>query len=146
LNVFDHANSPVGLFCCGQHFPKKHLLKLTLVDFGVGIPTNVRRHFKAKHDLDPQTLAGQSCMEWAFRRGTSTRPGGRGLGLDVLRSFVQLNDGHLEIFSNDGYAHVDNSGFAFGTPRVYFAGTLITILLRCDENSYCLASEVEPVF
>ncbi len=146
LNVFDHSQSPVGLICCGQHFPKKHLLRLTMIDFGVGIPENVRNHFHKTKNISPQSLPADTCLKWAFQRGTSTLPGGRGLGLDLLSSFVRVNNGHMEIFSNEGYARADNSGLAFTNQEVYFAGTLVTILLRCDEKSYCLATEQDPVF
>jgi hypothetical protein len=41
-NAFEHAQSSIGVFSCGQHYPKMKELKLTVVDFGVGIPSNVR--------------------------------------------------------------------------------------------------------
>ncbi|MFA7343383.1 MAG: hypothetical protein WC003_03670 [Terrimicrobiaceae bacterium] len=146
LNVFDHAKSGVGICSCGQHFPTKHELKLTLVDFGVGIPSNVRLFFLEQHGIAPETLPAAACMEWAFQKGSSTRPGGRGLGLDLLRSFVEVNDGQMEIFSHDGHAKVTKQGVEFRTLPVYFEGTLVNILLRCDETHYCLASEREHPF
>jgi hypothetical protein len=146
LNVFEHSKSPVGLFSCGQHFPKKHLLKLTLVDFGVGIPSNVRLYFLEQHRISPGQLPADRCLKWAFQRGTSTRPGGRGLGLDLLRSFVEVNDGRMEIFSHEGHALVTKAGVDFHTLPVYFEGTVVNVLLRCDERYYRLASEREAPF
>jgi hypothetical protein len=146
LNVFEHSRSPVGLFSCGQHFPNKHLLKLTLVDFGVGIPSNVRLHLLKTQKIPPDQLPGRACMEWAFQRGTSTQPGGRGLGLDLLSSFVRVNDGRLEIFSHEGHAIVTKAGVQFSSIERYFEGTLVNILLRCDEKYYCLTSERSEEF
>src|SRR5438094_3431457 len=105
LNAFEHARSPVGVFTCGQHFPGKQELNLTIVDFGVGIPSNVRL-FKA-NEFRPEQLPAAKCMEWAFQSGTSTRSetpgqGPCGLGLDLLRAFVQQNGGRLEMFINAG--------------------------------------------
>jgi len=80
-------------------------------------------------------------MEWAFERGTSTLPGGRGLGLDLLTSFVQVNAGEMQIFSHEGHAMVNSNGVAFSQTSEYFEGTLVNILLRCDEHYYYLNAE-----
>lgn len=140
-NVFEHAQSPVGLFSCGQHFPNKHLLKLTLVDFGVGIPSNVRMFFQRTKSIAPEHLPADVCLNWAFRQGTSTQPGGRGLGLDLLTSFVRLNEGRMEIFSHEAHAIVTKDGVVFQTREPHFEGTLVNILLRCDTRYYYLKSE-----
>jgi hypothetical protein len=140
-NVFQHSASPVGLCSCGQHFPKMHLLKLSLVDFGVGIPSNVRLFLQRTKNIPPEQLSGQTCMKWAFQPGTSTLPGGRGLGLDLLTSFVKLNGGQMQIFSHEGHATVSSDGVAFSEIATYFEGTLVNILLLCDEKYYYLKSE-----
>jgi hypothetical protein len=143
VNTFEHAESASGVFCCGQHFPNRNRLNLSLVDFGIGIPANVRR-FKQGHHFASQ-LTAPRCLEWAFQSGTSTKPGvGRGLGLDLLRSFIRVNQGELEVFNNEGYAQITSTGSFFDRVNtVPFQGTLINISLRCDENFYRLASESE---
>lgn len=143
-NVFEHARSEIGLFTCGQFFPNRRELKLTMVDFGVGIPSNVRLHFLTSQGIAPHQLQSHACMQWAFQIGTSTKPGGRGLGLDLLASFVRVNDGRMEIFSHDGHALVTKAGVAFATRPVYFEGTLVNVSLRCDERFYHLKSEHPP--
>ncbi|HEY5073372.1 MAG TPA: hypothetical protein VII34_01665 [Pyrinomonadaceae bacterium] len=140
-NVFQHSKSPVGLCSCGQYFPKLHQLKLTLVDFGVGIPSNVRLFLQRTKNLKPEQLSAEKCMEWAFQPGTSTLPGGRGLGLDLLTSFVKLNAGEMRIFSHEGHATVTTEGVVFSPSSEYFEGTLVNILLHCDERYYYLTSE-----
>jgi hypothetical protein len=146
LNAFDHGQSPIGVFSCGQHFPKNHELNLTIVDFGVGIPSNVRL-FKAG-SIEPEELSAAKCMEWAFQRGTSTKPGGRGIGLDLIQDFVRLNKGRLEMFSHEGYVVIEDGKISFAERKSFFEGTLVNISLRCDESYYCLASELnnEPLF
>ena len=42
-NAFEHGRSAIGVFSCGQHYPKRKELDLAVVDFGVGIPSNVRQ-------------------------------------------------------------------------------------------------------
>lgn len=143
-NAFEHAQSPVGIASCGQHFPRRRELNLTVVDFGVGIPSNVRV-FK-KNDEIPS----KNAMKWAFQRGTSTKPNGvgRGVGLDLLKEFVRVTGGRLEVFSHEGYALVDDSQETFGELPTFFEGTLVNIVLKCDERFYRLATEKfdDPLF
>lgn len=80
-NAFEHGESAIGIFSCGQHYPAHHELKLTVVDFGVGIPSNVRLFFR--DDPRSRFLSAASCLKWAFESGTTTKPNGtsRGMGL-----------------------------------------------------------------
>jgi hypothetical protein len=102
-NAFEHGKTDIGVFSCGQHYPKLGELKLTVVDFGVGIPYNVREF------LQNPDLPADQALKWAFQPGKSTRPGSvtGGIGLDCLKQFVHINKGKLQIFSNDGYAIID---------------------------------------
>lgn len=143
-NAFEHAGSPVGVFSCGQHYPKKHLLELTVVDFGCGIPGNVRTFLKR------ESLSGAEALQWAFRRGTTTKQVGiaRGMGLDLLKEFVNVNRGKVEVFSHDAYAVIDsrlpdnkNRELTYGKSRVPFGGTAVNIIFRCTPHYYRFASE-----
>jgi hypothetical protein len=150
LNAFEHGQSPIGVFACGQHFPKNRELNLTIVDFGVGIPSNVRSFKASKYE--PEALAAAHCMAWAFQSGTSTKQGDsaepRGLGLDLLQAFVRQNRGRLEMFSHEGYVLIADGNISFADRSSFFEGTLVNISLKCDESYYCLASEIdeEPLF
>jgi hypothetical protein len=143
LNAFEHAASPTGITCCGQRYPTMKELKLTLVDFGVGIPANVRK-FKETETV-AQLWTPESCMHWAFQRGTSTKPGAGGgpcgLGLDLLLSFMRLNGGNLEMFSHEGHALITPASVQYSACASCFPGTLVTITLICDEEYYSLTSE-----
>jgi signal transduction histidine kinase len=141
LNAFEHSTSPVGVLACGQRFPNKKKLDLTIVDFGVGIPSNVRLFHAGK--IQPEQLPAARCMEWAFQPGTSTRMGGRGIGLDLLHDFVRKNGGRLEMFSHEGYVAIADGQISFAEQKGYFEGTLVNISLKCDDSFYCLASEID---
>jgi len=145
-NAFEHGKSSVRIFSCGQHYPHRHELKLTVVDFGAGIPSNVRLFFEP--DPRAQSLNAASCLKWAFQRGNTTKPDGRGLGLDLLKEFVKLNKGKLEIFSHEGYVIIDNKQEKFANKTTFFEGTLVNITFICDESHYRLVSEMveEPLF
>ncbi|MGB6220857.1 ATP-binding protein [Haloferula sp.] len=137
-NAFDHSQSPVGSYTCGQFYPRKRELQLSIVDFGVGIPSNVREC------VGEAEKAADSCMDWAFVRGntTATKQGlSRGLGLDLLRDFIQVNGGKLEILSHDGYISVDQGGVSSRILPHPFEGTMVNIRISCDSRFYRLASE-----
>ncbi|WP_089727283.1 ATP-binding protein [Candidatus Thiosymbion oneisti] len=145
-NAFEHSGTEIGVFSCGQHYRRQNNLILSAVDFGRGIPANVR-FFLRQHVEDAlvSKLSGAACLKWAFERGNSTCTGGvaRGLGLDLLKEFVRLNQGKLEIYSNDGYAIVDKDGERYENRDFAFEGTVMHITLRCDENLYRFRDEAE---
>ncbi len=139
-NAFKHGQSVIGVFSCGQHYPNVCVLQLTVIDFGIGIPANVRSL--------PQNsrMSTTEALKWAFQPGTSTKQGGvsQRTGLNLLQEFVTKNHGTLMIFSNDGYAKVNDNGVVYENRSVNFSGTLVNIALQCDDSYYCLASEVSP--
>ena len=137
LNAFQHADSPVGTFTCGQYFPRLEELQLSIIDFGIGIPARVRGFLS-----EPDKPAGE-CLEWAFLPGHSTAADGRsrGLGLGLLRDFLKVNRGSLDIYSHDGYSSSEHGSFAFRASPGLFKGTLINIRIRCDSRFYKFSSE-----
>lgn len=146
-NAFEHGKTEIGVFSCGQHYPQLNKLKLTVVDFGIGIPHNVR-DFLGKADL-----AADEALKWAFQPGTTTRRGDvtGGIGLDCLKSFVKQNKGKLEIFSHDGYVTINESEETYTKREIFFEGTLVNITLQCDQFFYSLDSllaetDDEPLF
>ncbi len=140
INAFEHSNSAIGVFSCGQHFKNDNALLLSVVDFGLGIPANIRK-FISQHDDRASELSSDDCLRWAFRRGSTTKKELGGLGLDLLKDFVQVNQGKLEIYSNDGYAIIDHNGERYSNILSSFEGTIVHITLQCDENLYRFADE-----
>lgn len=140
-NAFEHSGTQIGVFSCGQHFPSQDELVLSVVDFGVGIPAKVR--IFAGIDPRSKDLPAHACLRWAFTRGKSTSQEGvaRGLGLDLLKEFVRVNQGKLEVYSNEGYALIDKDGERFTNRTASFEGTVFHITLRCDENLYRFTAE-----
>ena len=148
-NAFEHSGTGIGVFACGQHYWKKNDLILSVVDFGRGIPSNVRMFLRQYADENlVAKLTGATCLKWAFERGNSTCPGdvARGLGLDLLKEFVQLNHGKLEVYSNNAYAIIDKNDELYENLGISFEGTVVHITLRCDENLYRFSDEVDYPF
>ena len=100
-NAFEHSGSKIGVFSCGQHFPTHNELILLVVDFG------------------QVTAAG--CLRWEFQRGTTTMPKEElgGLGLNLLKEFLRINQDKVEVYSNEGYELIDKDGERFTNEHVY---------------------------
>ncbi len=134
-NAFEHSGSEMGVFSCGQYFRKMKELLLSVIDFGVGIPAKIRNF--VSNDPRARDLPAKACLHWAFQRGNSTCEGvARGLGLDLLKDFIRINHGKLEIYSNNGYAIVDKDGERYENRDISFNGTVVHITLHCDEKLY----------
>ena len=140
MNAFTHSQSAIGVTSCGQYYPNLKELKLTIVDFGVGIPSNVRAFLKNDN------ISSEECMRWAFADGHTTATDSnisRGIGLGMLDRFVRLNQGKLEIYSDNAYTCIDKDGQRFEGREQTFRGTIVNITLNCKEVAYLLASENE---
>ncbi|MGC9337930.1 MAG: ATP-binding protein, partial [Candidatus Cloacimonadia bacterium] len=115
-NAFEHSETPIGVFSCGQFFKNKKELILDVIDFGKGIPKTIREYFLDCNNTEKvQFYQGKDYLEWAFQEGHTTTTEGvaRGLGLDILKEFVQANHGKLEVYSNDSYVLIDKGGESF---------------------------------
>lgn len=139
-NAFEHGQSSVGVFTCGEHCSIKNEVVLAVVDFGVGIPNKIRDFLKV--DSRSDELRSSSLLSWAFKRGNTTDNSvARGLGLDLLTDLVQVNNGSLEIYSNNAYAIVNRDGRTFHDLDFGFTGTVVQIKLKCDERLYRFRDE-----
>ncbi|MBU1398218.1 MAG: ATP-binding protein [Proteobacteria bacterium] len=145
-NAFEHSGTAIGVFSCGQHFPHNNTILLSVVDFGQGIPAKIRTF--VGRDPRAQDLPAAACLRWAFTRGKSTSTEGvaRGIGLDLLKEFIRINQGKLEVYSNEGYAIIDKDGERYENLDISFEGTVVHITLRRDENLYQLSDDSEAPF
>jgi len=145
-NAFEHSGSDIGVFTCGQYFPHNETLVLSVVDFGQGIPAKIRDFFRQHADVSSVLkLSGASCLRWAFQAGNTTKvgePGGS--GLDLLKEFIRVNQGKLEVYSNEGYVIIDKDGERYENRAISFEGTVVHITLHCDENLYHFSDEAVP--
>lgn len=131
-NAFEHAESEVGIFTCGQKYPNLSELNLTIVDFGIGIPRRVRTL------STNAALSDTEAIQWAIASGNSTRTGNvaGGGGLDTLIHFVTQHNGRMEIISHNGHVLLTKDGVSCNHCSCSFLGTLININLNCDESRY----------
>lgn len=141
-NSFTHSETELGVFSCGQFFPKRDRLDFSIADLGMGIRKNILQ----KRHVD---LSAENAIKWAISERNTTREGPvpGGSGLKILREFISMNRGRMQIVSDKGYMEF---GSGFGTPLLRlmdhpFPGTVVNLEFNtADTNSYCLASEVGP--
>lgn len=137
-NAFEHSQSKIGTFSCGQFYPGDRTLKIALIDFGIGIVQTVR-NFKKNAEIP-----AHNALKWAFLSGTSTKNvmiQNRGFGLDVLKSFIRENSGKIEVYSNQGYVVINKNIETYAPFATNFNGTLVSITIKCDNRYYSLQSE-----
>ncbi|TWI73966.1 histidine kinase/DNA gyrase B/HSP90-like ATPase [Desulfobotulus alkaliphilus] len=140
LNATIHSQSSSGIFVCGQFYPNKHRLDFTIADAGVGIRENVRRY------TGKATLNSCKAIEWAMTDGNTTKTGNQpgGLGLKLIKDFIRMNGGKIQLVSRFGYYEFSANGEAIQKMDNDFPGTCINIEINTDDTgSYCLKSELK---
>jgi len=138
-NAFTHGFSPNGVYSCGQKYPQLEVVKITAVDFGIGIPQSVRTYLRATGKTDP--ITDDKTLQLAFQDGFSTRPELGGMGLKLLKEFIQINKGRLDIYSHSGHAIIDADGERYEIIDSFFKGTVVNISINIDQKFYYLTTE-----
>jgi signal transduction histidine kinase len=139
-NAALHSRSQQGIFACGQFFPSKNRIDFTIADAGIGIRENVRRYLKNKK------ISSCKAIEWALQEGHTTKTGRQpgGLGLKLIKDFIRLNKGKIQIVSRFGFYE-----FTFKDEEITkmdhdFPGTCVNIEINTnDPHAYCLVSELK---
>jgi hypothetical protein len=139
-NSVDHSGTELGIYSCGQFFPKKNRLDYSLADLGMGIPENLRRMIR----LDK---VDEEAIDWAMTGHNTTKSGAipGGLGLKLLRKFITLNEGRIQIVSGCGYWELKAGSLNLRHFQHPFPGTVVNIEFNtADTKSYRLSREISP--
>jgi ribosomal protein S8 len=124
------------IYTCGQFFPQKHKIEFTIVDRGIGFKQKINRRFNTRFN-------SIQAIRWATEDGNSTKigvPGG--IGLAILKEFVRMNEGKIQIVSDDGFYQLTADREIVKPFMSSFPGTIINMQFRTDDNkSYRLAEE-----
>jgi hypothetical protein len=142
FEIFNNANIHghcKHVFTCGQYFPQKKRLAFTIADLGQTIKYNVN-HYLGK------TLSGAEAISWAVEEGNTTKTGTipGGLGLSLIRDFLKLNNGRIQIVSSNGYWE-ERKGVIFAKEfENTLTGTIVNLDINInDHSSYVLSSEID---
>lgn len=139
VNSAMHSETGLGIFSCGQYFPNKHLLDFSIADAGIGIRRKVRKELGLKMNSD-------EAIEWALQEGNTTRTGNvpGGLGLKLLREFITMNRGRIQVVSDRGYWELNAGKETLLRMEHSFPGTVVNIEVNtADSASYRLRTEAE---
>lgn len=127
-NSAEHSRQSFGVFGCGHWMPAKKQLVFSVYDTGIGIPSLIKEKINA-------SFTSKQALNWALMPGNSTKQLNqgipRGLGLSDLFNFIKLNDGALNIFTNDLYYQYNNGENTFSLPYP-IRGTMIGITIIAD--------------
>lgn len=141
-NAAIHSQSESGIFTCGQFYLRKQRVDFSIADAGVGILENVWQYTGNRH------ITSCDAIKWALVEGHTTKTGKHpgGLGLKLIKEFISLNKGKLQIVSRFGYYEFSAAGESSAELNHDFPGTCINIEINTqDTDSYCLASESNTV-
>jgi hypothetical protein len=140
-NAITHGKSNF-VFSCGQYYPRKSppRIDFTIVDLGNTIKGNVNQYLN-------KNLSAKEAIEWAVNEGNTTKVGNTpgGLGLKIIRKFLRLNKGEIQIVSDNGYwIHDKNNSTFVKDLNNCFKGTVVNLEFNIDDNSsYILAEELK---
>lgn len=141
-NAFEHSHSDC-VFCSGAYDKKHKTLTLLVGDLGTGITDSINTYLNCE-------LKPKDALEWALVRGNSTYTANiiesgqeqpRGLGFDILRQLVDVNDGVMDIFTDTvHYQRAGKTNSFYVTQHI--AGCWIRLKLHCKKDVlYCFESE-----
>jgi len=143
-NAVLHSSTRMGIFSCGQLFPKQSKIDFTVADLGVGIRQNVSEYLEDE-------ISAEQAIIWATEKTNTTKEGPvpGGLGLKLLGEFIDLNGGCLQIASDDGYWRRSNKSSSSLALEHPFPGTVVNIEINtADTLSYILSTDwdIDDIF
>jgi hypothetical protein len=148
-NSFEHSGSRIGAMSCGQWYPKQRRLGLCIADFGVGIPHKVGTYLKRPR------MRNREALRWALESGNSTSRDvrkSRGLGLNLLKEFIRVNDGNSRFIADAGWPTSRRRASNSRKSRLSFAvqwsisGSLATKRTTHSSRSYPPSRYFEGLF
>ncbi|MBA5630337.1 histidine kinase [Moheibacter lacus] len=136
VNAQIHSESEF-IYTCGQFFPIKNTIEFTVVDVGIGFKEKVNRRFGSN-------LSSVNAIKWAVEDKNTTKQGiTGGIGLAILKEFVTLNKGKMQIISGDGFYQYGQNGIETAVFNGEFPGTIVNLQFKTNDlTNYSLVSEV----
>lgn len=136
VNAQIHSETK-NIYTCGQFYPQKNIIEFTITDTGIGFKNRINQRFK-------KNLTSTQAIQWATNDRHTTKIGvSGGLGLALLKEFIEKNKGKLQIISDDGFYQFDSNGEDIKLFHGAFPGSIVNLQFRTDDvSTYTLADEV----
>jgi len=144
-NVLEHAQSIVGAVISAQYHRKSNMIRIGIVDTGVGVRKTIQRSHRTKSDLDAIRLALIPGIT-----GTTKKEGGTefnaGAGLFFIKSIAKVNHNFFMMYSGNAMYKllIKHKGELFADPfqdrhsskekYPYFSGTAVGVDISLDSN------------
>jgi hypothetical protein len=140
VNAITHGNCGT-VFSCGQCYPRKDPPEIyfTFVDLGKTIKNNVAEYLKSG-------ITGVDSIIWATSDNNSTKVENHsgGLGLKLIKEFIELNNGIIQIVSANGFWELNRGRVFTKTIHYDFPGTIVNLVFNLrDTHNYFLKSEID---
>ena len=137
VNAQIHSESK-HIYTCGQFFPRDNKIEFTIVDTGIGFKRKVNDRFGSN-------LSSIQAIEWATKDRNTTKIGVTGgIGLALLKEFIEKNGGKMQIISDDGFYQFGEKGEEMQLFKGSFPGTIVNLQFRTNDNSsYMLKGELD---
>ncbi len=123
-NIYDHANSKVEGFSITQYYPKSNQINTAVCDFGVGIPTTIKKLWESK-GKKLESDADAIRASFVTRISIQTTPQNRGFGLSNLLGNIQRVKGELTVYSNSAMLQFLGNSVRYELLSNSIEGTLI---------------------
>lgn len=123
------------VYSCGQLYPTKKppRIDFTIVDLGRTIQRNV-------NDFLNVDKSGKEAIRWALEGTNTTKPKDEnipgGLGFKIIKDFVKLNKGKIQIASSNGYWEFIHGEEIFKDFTQKFQGTVVNIEFNLNDDSF----------
>ncbi|WP_172745780.1 STAS domain-containing protein [Neorhizobium sp. T7_12] len=141
INASIHSHLDTEIFTCGQFFPKYDRIDFSITDGGIGIRGAYMRTFGTN-------ITAAAAIDWAMADGNTTRIGDipGGLGLKILRQFINLNQGRFIVVTGNAFWTEQNGVTDRKQMASDFPGTVVTIEVNTgDTKTYELAKAPDPL-
>jgi signal transduction histidine kinase len=135
-----HSKAAVKVSVSGQFFPRTNRLSFVISDGGIGIDGSLRN---AGITSDSAVKA----IDWAMQSNNTSRQGDipGGLGLRLIRDFVEANNGTLTVASSEGVWSQVGRDVSMKTMRRPFPGTAVVLEINTsDQKRYDLKRAPDP--
>lgn len=139
INAQTHSGSELGVFVCGQFFPTKQRLDITIADAGITIPGKVGQRFK--REVPPI-----NALKWALVEGHTTKEGTPGgVGFKLLKQFVAQNQGRIQIASGGAFWEFHAGCENFVGLAEQFPGTAVTLEVNTADTKRYESADAEEL-
>ena len=136
VNAQIHSGTK-NIYTCGQFFPTKNTIEFTIVDTGIGIKEKVNNFFN-------RSLTASQAIRWAVIDTHSTKDVTGGIGLALLKEFIEKNEGKMQIVSDSGFYEFGKTGEVSREFRGRFPGTIVNLQFNTNDSyNYYLKDEID---